>query len=138
MTNRLPRHMCASSGTLSLRHHGAPRPVGSIEWRAAPATALMGAPAGLAGEDDIVEAVKGARTCAVDKGSVAHEGDVVEAKVPDGSVCHAVGAESHHGTDYRTSEDIVLLYNVSFSLLLFGVVEMRGKKDLPSCGIRQW
>lgn len=107
MTNGLPVHV-GTSRTLGLGHHGSPRTISSIKGRTAPATCIMGAPTGLAGEDSVVEAVKGAGTSTVDKGSVAHEGDVVEAEVPDGGVGHAVSAEGHHGTDYGSGEDVVL------------------------------
>jgi len=94
-------------------HHGTPRTISSIKGCSTPATALMCAPASLASEDDVVEAVKGARPGTVDKGGVAQERNVVEAEVPDGSVDHAVGAESHDSTNDGSGEDIVLKKQVS-------------------------
>lgn len=117
-THRLPVHTArgtamvsmsasVSSRSLSLRHHGTAWAICSIARRTSPACALNGAPASLAGEDVGVEAVEGAWACAVDKGSVAEEGNVVEAEVPDGGVDHAVGRESHHCADHSASEDVV-------------------------------
>lgn len=124
MTNRLPVHV-GTSGTLSLRHHSTPRTISSVKGRTTPAACIMGAPTGLASEDGIVEAVKGAGTSTVDKGGVAHERDVVEAEVPDGGVSHAVGAEGHHGADYGSGEDVVLSCHVSFEYM--GLVHLMEK-----------
>ena len=90
-----------------LGHHSSPRTISGVERRAAPAAAFVGTPAGLAGEDGVVEAVEGAGACAIDEGCVAQERDVVEAEVPDGGVDHAVGAEGHDGANDGAGEDVV-------------------------------
>lgn len=64
-----------------------------------------GAPANLPGESSaaqlhIVAAAKGERVGPV-------EGDMVVAPIPDARIHHAVGAESHDGTDNRASEDVI-------------------------------
>ena len=102
-----------TSRPFGLWHHGAPRPISSVKGCTTPAAPFMGAPASLTGKNGVMETVKRAGTSAIDKGSVAHEGDVVEAKVPDGGVSHAVGAECHHGTNYCASDDIVLFSIIS-------------------------
>lgn len=117
--NRLPVHTArrtsvvpvsmsvVSNRSLRLRCHGASRAIRSVARSAAPARALNRAPARLASEDVVVEAIEGAWACAVDEGSVAEERDVVEAEVPDGGVDHAVGGEGHHCADYGAGEDVV-------------------------------
>lgn len=90
MTNTMRCSTCGRALGMHLRRHGASRSIGSIERRAAPAASFVRAPACLAREDGVVEAVKRARTCTVDKGRVAKKGNVVEAKVPDRGVDHAV------------------------------------------------
>jgi hypothetical protein len=96
-----------SSRSLWVRGHGTARTISSVEGSASPAAALVGAPASLACEDGVVEAVEGACAGTVDEWCVAEERDVVEAEVPDRGVDHAVGGESHHGTDKGTSQDVV-------------------------------
>ena len=110
----LPLHVVTCSrtctgthGTLSLRLHGAPRTIRSIERRTSPGTAVVRAPAGLASPDSIVEAIESAGSSAVDEGSVAQHGNVVEAEVPHRGVDHAVAAEGHEGANDSTSEDVV-------------------------------
>ena len=76
-------HTMSTSRTFRLGHHSPPRTISGIKGSTAPAISLHGAPASLAREDVAVEAVKGAGAGAVDKGRVAHEGDVVETEVPD-------------------------------------------------------
>ena len=114
--DRLPLHVGTASvvtsgrathGALSLSRHGAARAVGGIEGGAAPGAALVGAPASLAGEHGVVEAVERAGSGAVDERSVAQHGDVVEAEVPDRGVHHAVAAEGHEGADDRAGEHVV-------------------------------
>jgi hypothetical protein len=90
-----------------VRSHGASGTVSSVERSASPAAALVCAPASLACEHGVVEAVEGASACAIDKGCVAEERDVVKAEVPDRGVDHAVSGEGHHSTDNGTSEDVV-------------------------------
>jgi hypothetical protein len=141
-SNRLPLHAArraamrsvmsmVTSRAVRVRSHSAARTISSIKWRAAPATTLMCAPARLAREDCVMEAIEGAGACAVDERCVAQEGDVVEAEVPDGGVDHAVGGKGHHCTDYGTGEDIVP-----------GQVSNCRKYWcvgwLTSCGTRQW
>lgn len=57
--------------------HCAAGTVCGVAWGATPCGSVVGAPAGLAGEDSVVEAVEGIGAGAVDEGSVADEGDVV-------------------------------------------------------------
>jgi hypothetical protein len=125
--------VAVSSGSLRVGSHGAARTVSSVKGSSAPAATLVGAPAGFAGKGGVVEAVEGAGACAVDKGCVAEERDVVEAEVPDRSVDHAVGAKGHQGADNSASEDIVPGDGVS--LCFAG--SMNGSV-LTSCGTRQW
>jgi hypothetical protein len=66
--------------------------------------ATEGSPASLVSEDSIDEF--GTRHVVLE-GSVAVEGNVVEAEVPDGSKGHPVGRESEDGTNDGTSKDIV-------------------------------
>lgn len=114
--DRLPLHVGTASvvtsgrathGALSLCRHGTARAVSGIEGGAAPGAALVGAPASLAGEHGVVEAVERAGTSTVNERSVAQDGDVVEAEVPDRGVHHAVAAEGHKGADDRAGEHIV-------------------------------
>jgi hypothetical protein len=107
-----------SSRAIGVRTHGATGTISSVSWSASPAAALVCSPASLACEEGVVEAVEGTGACAVDKGSVAEERDVVEAEVPDRGVHHAVGAEGHHGTDDCTGEDVVPGENVSVCVTL--------------------
>lgn len=142
MSNRLPLHAArraamrsvmsiVTSRAIRVSSRSAARTIGGVEGSAAPAATLMCAPARLAREDGVMEAVEGAGACAVDERCVTQERDVVEAEVPDGGVDHAVGGEGHHGTDYGTSEDVVP-----------GEVSNRrkcwGGGRLTSCGTRQW
>lgn len=119
-TNRLPLHTAAratvmsvsvavsdTSRSLGVRCHGAARTISSVKGSAAPAATLVGSPACLASEGGVVEAIKGASACAINKGCVAEHGDVVEAEVPDRGVNHAVRAKGHHGADNSSSEYIV-------------------------------
>jgi hypothetical protein len=96
-----------ASRALGRRLHGTTGTVSGIEGSTTPGAAVVGAPASLAGEDSVVEAVECARASAVDKGSVAEDGNVVEAEVPNRGVDHAVGAESHESADDCTSENVV-------------------------------
>jgi hypothetical protein len=115
--NRFPLHtarratmrgmVSMSSRSIRVRSHGATGPISSVEGSAAPAAALVCAPASLASKGSVVEAVRGAGTGAVDEWCVAEKRDVVEAKVPDGGVYHAVGAKGHHGADDGACEDVV-------------------------------
>ena len=98
---------CDRALGMRLWRHGTSRPVCSIKRRATPAAALVRAPTRLAREDSVVEAVKGAGTCAINKGRVAEEGDMIKAKVPDRSIDHAVRGEGHDGSDEGACEDIV-------------------------------
>jgi hypothetical protein len=119
-TNRLPLHTAAratvmsvsvavadTSRSLRVRCHGAARTISSVKRSTAPAATLVGSPACLASEGGVVEAIKGASACAVNKGCVAEHGDVVEAEVPDRGVDHAVRAKGHHGADNSSSENII-------------------------------
>jgi hypothetical protein len=91
--NRLPLHtargatmrgvVSVSSRAIRVGTHGASWTISSVPWSAAPAAALVCAPASLACEEGIVEAVERAGAGTVDKGSVTEERDVVEAEVPD-------------------------------------------------------
>lgn len=110
--NRLPLHVVASSRTsthraLGLRLHSAPRTIGSIERRTSPGATVVRAPASLTCPDSIVEAVEGAGSGAVDKGSVAQDGNMVEAEVPDRGEDHTVAAEGHESTDDGAGEDVI-------------------------------
>ena len=58
--------------------HGATRAVSSVAGSTAPCRPVVLAPAGLAGEGSIVEAVKGGRTSTVDEGRVTDERNVVD------------------------------------------------------------
>jgi hypothetical protein len=98
----------AMSRAIGVRHHGTSRTICSIEWCTSPGCSLNCTPSSLAGEDSVVEAIERAWTGAVDERSVAHERDVVETEVPDGSIGHAVGAESHQSADDRSGENVVL------------------------------
>ena len=113
-TDRLPLHAARGAAVVTvsrpvrMRHHGSPRTICGIEGCTAPAGSLNRTPSSLAGEDSVVEAIERAWTGAVDERSVAHERDVVETEVPDGSIGHAVGAESHQSADDRSGENVVL------------------------------
>jgi hypothetical protein len=96
-----------SRRALRMRRHSATGTVSSIERRAAPAATLVCAPASLAGEGGVVEAVEGAGTGAVDERCVAEKRDVVKSEVPDGGVDHAVGAKGHDGANDGAGEDVV-------------------------------
>jgi hypothetical protein len=96
-----------SSRSIWVGWHGTARTISSVEGSTSPAAALVGAPASLTCEDCVVEAVEGACAGAVNEWCVAEERDVVEAEVPDRGVDHAVGGESHDGTDKSTSQNVV-------------------------------
>jgi hypothetical protein len=64
----------------------------------------VGSPASLVSEDSINEL---STRHVVLEGSVAVEGNVIEAEVPDGGKGHSVGGESEDGTNDGTSEDVV-------------------------------
>jgi hypothetical protein len=68
---------CTSGSTGSLGH-GASRAISGITRSSAPGTSVVGSPAGLAGEDSIVEAVEGGGTGTVDERGVAEQWDVVD------------------------------------------------------------
>jgi hypothetical protein len=106
-TPRAPTMTMTMPGSLTLRRHGAPRPIRRIARRATPATALERSPACLARENRVVEAVERTCACAVHKRCVAQKGDVVESEVPNGGVDHAVSGEGHEGADYGAGEDVV-------------------------------
>jgi hypothetical protein len=117
-SNRLPLHTARratvrsvvtmmSSRSLRVGRHGTARTISSVKGSSSPAAALVRAPASLACEDGVVEAVEGACAGAVDEWCVAEQRDVVEAEVPDRGIDHAVGGEGHDGTDKRASQDIV-------------------------------
>lgn len=113
MTNRLALHVMTrrstrtSHRTFRLRYHRSPGTICSVERSSRPSTAVVRAPASLAGPDSVVEAIERAGSSAIDEGSVTQDGNVVEAEVPDGSVDHAVAAECHEGTNDSTCEDVV-------------------------------
>ena len=100
--------MVTVSRPVRMRHHGTPRAICGIEGCTAPAGSLNCTPSSLASEDSVVEAVERAWAGAVDEGSVAHKRNVVEAEVPDGSIGHTVGTESHQSAYDCSGEDIVL------------------------------
>ena len=99
---------CAmASRALRGRLHGTTGAVSGIEGSTSPRAAVVSAPASLASKDSVVEAVECAGASTVNKGSMAEDGNVVEAEVPNRSVDHAVGAEGHEGANERTCKDII-------------------------------
>lgn len=112
-TNRLAVHVVTRSRTgtahraLGLGSHSTPGPISSVKGSSSPSTAVVGTPASLACPDSIVEAVECAGSSTIDEGSVAKDGNVVEAEVPDRGVDHTVAAECHECTNNGTSEDVV-------------------------------
>lgn len=82
--------MVMTSGALCLWHHGPLRTVSGIKGSTTPASGLRGTPSSLAGKDIAMETIKGTGASTIDKGDVAHQRNVVEAEIPDGSKRHAV------------------------------------------------
>lgn len=70
---------------------------------------ISSAPTSLTREDGIVEAMVWslASTCSICEWDVARERNVVEAKVPDGSVHHAICRESEDSTDDTACNNVI-------------------------------
>lgn len=68
---------------------------------------LWRTPANLASEGSVLKATVSAVAIAKIEGRVTHQGNVVEAEVPDGGIQHAVGREGEHSPNDGTSEDVV-------------------------------
>jgi hypothetical protein len=94
-------------GAGSSLSHGATRSISSITGSATPGSAVVGSPSSLASEDCVVETIEGGGTGAVDEGSVANKGNVVEAVIPESSVRHAVCAQGHDGSNDSSCEDLI-------------------------------